>query len=228
MKLTHQQPLYPGTLVDIKAVRGGWDDGGRPGDDVVSANSRTDALAALSNSGKLSVLRFDSYLGRFVAARQLQLGQPGFVPTPAFNETSVGTSREWIRCWEEIGLAPPFDKIAAHPRGAALAVRARRTRASFGSSVVSEITAPDDAALYFEAAGRPPNGFITIDAAFIVGIGWKGRRSPAARRGNKRKEMTTDAAEVSEMDEDGGVEEPRLTRRRRRPRCRRGRREGDF
>ena len=211
-KLTHQQPLYPGTLVDIKAVRGGWGDGGRPGDDVVSANSRTDALAALSNSGKLSVLRFDSYLGRFVAARQLQLGQPGFVPTPAFNETSVGTSREWIRCWEEIGLAPPFDKIAAHPRGAALAVRCA-THASVFRVVGCERdeSPPDDAALDFEAAGTPlrPNGFITIDAAFIAGIGWKGAAFAMLLAEETRgEEMTTDAAEVSEMDEDGGVEEP--------------------
>ena len=60
-RVRHAQHLH-GTLTDLRAL---------PSDGAV------DLLAALSDSGNLSIFRFDDALSRFLSVRQLRLGPPG-------------------------------------------------------------------------------------------------------------------------------------------------------
>ena len=60
--MRHAQHLH-GTLTDLRAL---------PSD-----GAAVDLLAALSDSGNLSIVRFDDALSRFLSVRQLRLGPPG-------------------------------------------------------------------------------------------------------------------------------------------------------
>ena len=77
----HQQPLY-GTLVDLRTLRGSGAGGVAGVRERVGANARAscDLLCALSDSGKLSIVRYDARLARFAPARQIHLTSPGLPP----------------------------------------------------------------------------------------------------------------------------------------------------
>ena len=68
-----------GTLTDLRAL---------PSDGAV------DLLAALSDSGNLSVFRFDDALSRFLSVRQLRLGPPG-VARISDASSSTPASDDW-------------------------------------------------------------------------------------------------------------------------------------
>ena len=77
MTVVHQQPLH-GTLTELRTIPcSAANEGGVLGADL---------LGALSDSGKLSIIRFDQSLRRFVPIRQLHLGPPGVSVSNDFSQ----------------------------------------------------------------------------------------------------------------------------------------------
>jgi len=166
MRLAHQQPLH-GTLVDLKVIPcAAANEGGTAGADL---------LGILSDSGKLSIVKFDEATKRFAPVRQLHLAPPGL---PSLDRRTLDEALRTSAHSE-----PFFVSLAVDPRARCVAVRCDTHVSVFFTSHAGDMNRSGSTSslatggwtnhsapgtIEFDSAGTPlrPNKRIVLDAAF--------------------------------------------------------------
>ena len=178
MRLERQQSAR-GTLVALKVARGGGRGYGaadaREGEDTRARDSRADVdtLVALSDSGELSVLRYDAETRRFARVRSARLGPPGM------RRVAPGVASRTAPLAE-------FDRIAVDPASGAIAVSCANRACVFFGLLRNEPNEPRD-----RGAPLRREGGVILGTAFAEALGrvpgandasaTRARRPPARR-----------------------------------------------
>ena len=178
MRLERQQSAR-GTLVALKVARGGGRGYGaadaREGEDTRARDSRADVdtLVALSDSGELSVLRYDAETRRFARVRSARLGPPGM------RRVAPGVASRTAPLAE-------FDRIAVDPASGAIAVSCENRACVFFGLLRNEPNEPRD-----RGAPLRREGGVILGTAFAEALGrvpgandasaTRARRPPARR-----------------------------------------------
>ena len=178
MRLERQQSAR-GTLVALKVARGGGGGYGtadaREGEDTRARDSRADVdtLVALSDSGELSVLRYDAETRRFARVRSARLGPPGM------RRVAPGVASRTAPLAE-------FDRIAVDPASGAIAVSCANRACVFFGLLRNEPNEPRD-----RGAPLRREGGVILGTAFAEALGsvpgandasaTRARRPPAGR-----------------------------------------------
>ena len=202
-RVRHAQHLH-GTLTDLRAL---------PSD-----GAAVDLLAALSDSGNLSIVRFDDALSRFLPVRQLRLGPPGLARDLG---RLVVDPRE-----RRLALTRPG---AAHvtvfhpvPGGAPGDFESAGTPVEFSGHVAMDATfaprAPDASALVVLVASSPAK-----DSETKEGSGTETRDAVDANDSVEVAMEHVDRVAAENVDEDGRVGDDSEPRKRRDERSRRDR-----
>jgi len=161
MRLERQQSAR-GTLVALKVARGGGRGYGdsaadaREGEDTRARDSRVDVdtLVALSDSGELSVLRYDAETRRFARVRSARLGPPGL------RRVAPGVASRTAPLAE-------FDRIAVDPASGAIAASCENRACVFFGLLRNEPNEPN------EPRGAPlrREGGVILGTAFAEALG---------------------------------------------------------
>ena len=180
MRLERQQSAR-GTLVALKVARGGGRGYGdsaadaREGEDTRARDSRADvdSLVALSDSGELSVLRYDAETRRFARVRSARLGPPGL------RRVAPGVASRTAPLAE-------FDRIAVDPASGAIAASCENRACVFFGLLRNEPNEPRD-----RGAPLRREGGVILGTAFAEALGsapgandasaTRARRPPARR-----------------------------------------------
>ena len=170
LRLERQQSAR-GTLVALKVARGGYGESDADAHERDDTRARdwfradVDSLVALSDSGELSLLRYDKETRRFARFRSARLGPPGL------RRLAPGVA----------ALTKPlaeFDQIAVDPASGAIAVSCADLACVFSSLLRSGSNRPCD-----RGAPLRREGVVILGTAFAEALGKPSDRNDRRKGG---------------------------------------------
>ena len=171
-----RQQSARGTLVALKVARGGYGESDadvRERDDTArvsdSFRENVDALVAISDSGELSLLRYDKETGRFARFRSARLGPPGM------RRVAPGVASRAAPLAE-------FDHIAVDPASGAIAVSCEDRACVFQGLLRNGPKEPCD-----RGAPLRREGGVILGTAFAEVLGTPSERDASSTRADRGK-----------------------------------------